>query len=60
MVTSVGVATEGSSVVKLEVVAVRALERVHRLPLTVVIDSEGVAMQANSSWKETPARAQEK
>jgi hypothetical protein len=60
VVTSVGVTIDGSSVVRLEVVAVRARERVHRLPFTVVIDSDGVAMQANGSLKETPTRAQGK
>jgi hypothetical protein len=47
-------------VVRIEVAAVRARERVHRRPLTVVIDSCGVAMQATGSMKETPARAQER
>jgi hypothetical protein len=45
-VTSVGVTTAGSCVVRLEVAAVRARERVHRLPFTFVVDSWGVAMQA--------------
>lgn len=31
--------------------AVRARERVHRRPLTVVIVSVGVAMQKTHSWK---------
>jgi len=44
-VTSVGVTTAGSSVVRLEVVAVRARDRVQRLPFTVVVDSWGAAMQ---------------
>jgi hypothetical protein len=39
---------------------VRARERVHRFPFTVVIDSCGVAMQTTGSWKETPAKAQER
>ena len=45
VVNSVGVTTDGSSVVTVDVAAVRARERVHRLPLTVVIDSCGEAMQ---------------
>jgi hypothetical protein len=48
-VTSVGATTAGSGVVKMEVAAVRARERVHRLPFTVVIDSCGDAMQATGS-----------
>jgi hypothetical protein len=55
----VGVTTAAScvEVVRMEeVAAVRARERVHRLPLTVVIDSCGEAMQATGSIKETPAR----
>jgi hypothetical protein len=58
VVTSVGVTTAGSAVVvvKMEVAAVRARERVHRRPFTVVIDSWGDAMQAMGSQKETPAR----
>jgi hypothetical protein len=57
VVTSVGVTTAGSAVVvvRIEVAAVRARERVHRRPLTVVIDSCGEAMQATGSKKETPA-----
>jgi hypothetical protein len=47
-------------VVRTEVAAVRARERVHRLPFTVVIDSCGEAMQATGSKRETPARAQSK
>lgn len=46
VVNSVGVTIDGSSVVEVEVAAVRARERVHRLPFTVVIDSCGEAMQA--------------
>jgi len=34
---------------ELNVAAVRALEKVHRLPLTVVVDSCGVAMQKTRS-----------
>tara|TARA_R110002003_G_scaffold53_4_gene4655 strand:+ start:2657 stop:3217 length:561 start_codon:yes stop_codon:yes gene_type:complete len=49
VVTSVGATTAGSGVVKMEVAAVRARERVHRLPFTVVIDSCGDAMQATGS-----------
>jgi hypothetical protein len=56
----VGVATGGSEVVRIEVAAVRARERVHRRPLTVVIDSCGEAMQATGSIKETPTRAQKR
>ena len=33
------------------VAAVRTRERVHRLPLTVVIDSDGVAIRATSHEK---------
>jgi hypothetical protein len=44
--------------VRIEVAAVRARERVHRRPLTVVIDSCGEAMQATGAMGETPARAQ--
>jgi hypothetical protein len=60
VVTSDGATTAGSDVVRIEVevAAVRARERVHRRPLTVVIDSCGEAMQATGSMKETPARAQ--
>jgi hypothetical protein len=59
VVVSVGVTTADSRVVVVrmeEVAAVRARERVHRLPLTVVIDSCGEAMQAIGSIKETLAR----
>ena len=59
VVTSVGVTTEGSSVTGAMVGAVRARERVHRLPLTVVIDSWGEAMQAIGQ-RAIPARAQKK
>jgi hypothetical protein len=58
---SVVVVTAGGScvvVVRIEVAAVRARERVHRRPLTVVIDSCGEAMQATGAMEETPARAQ--
>lgn len=47
-VNSVGVTTAGSAV-EVEVAAVRARERVHRLPLTVVVKSCGVAMQKTHS-----------
>jgi hypothetical protein len=54
----VGVTTAGSSVATMEGTEVRARERVHRFPFTVVvIDSCGVAMQTTGSWKETPTRA---
>jgi hypothetical protein len=46
VVTSVGETTAGSSAMVEVGAAVRARERVHRLPFTVVIDSCGVAMQA--------------
>lgn len=48
-VTSVGVTTAGSCEVTIEEARVRARERVHRFPLTVVIDSCGVAMQTTGS-----------
>jgi hypothetical protein len=51
VVTSVGVMIDGSSVVVEVVTAVRARERVHRLPFTVVIDSDGVAMRATAHRK---------
>ena len=60
VLASVGVTTAGSCVVRIEVAAVRARERVHRRPLTVVIDSCGEAMQATGSIKQTPARAQKR
>ena len=47
--SSVGVTWAGASEVKDEVTAVRARERVHRLPLTVVTESCGVAMQKPKS-----------
>jgi hypothetical protein len=50
-VTSVGVTTADSSVVVEVVAAVRAREREHRFPLTVVIDSCGVAMRAKAHRK---------
>jgi hypothetical protein len=50
VVRSVGAAAVGVATgVEVDVAAVRARERVHRLPLTVVIDSCGVAMQAAQS-----------
>ena len=52
--TSVGVTTAASDEVRIEVAAVRTRERVHRRPLTVVIDSCGEAMQSTGSMKETP------
>jgi hypothetical protein len=60
VVTSVGVTIAGSSVMKVEVAAVRARERVHRLPFTVVIDSCGEAMQATAYTEKRPTRAQER
>lgn len=45
--------------IEVEMTAVRARERVHRLPFTVVIDSCGVAIQATAQRRETPARAQD-
>jgi hypothetical protein len=48
-VNSLGVTTGGSEARVVDVAAVRARERVHRLPLTVVIDSWGVAMQKTES-----------
>jgi hypothetical protein len=62
VVTSDGATTAGSDVVRIEVevAAVRARERVHRRPLTVVIDSCGEAMQATGSIEETPTRAQKR
>jgi hypothetical protein len=50
-VTSVGVTTADSSVVVEVVAAVRAREREHRFPFTVVIDSCGVAMRAKALRK---------
>lgn len=44
-----------SWVVRTEVAAVRARERVHRRPLTVVIDSCGEAMQTTGSIRESLA-----
>lgn len=51
MAGSVGATTEIATGVGIEVdvAAVRARERVHRRPLTVVIDSCGEAMQAAQS-----------
>lgn len=50
VVDSMGAAAVGVAVgVEVGVVAVRAWERVHRLPFTVVIDSCGVAIQAAQS-----------
>lgn len=51
VVNSVGVRIDGSSVVRVEVAAVRARDRVHLLPLTVVIDSCGEAIQATAHRK---------
>lgn len=48
VVASVGVTTVGCSLTSEVVAAVRARERVHRLPLTVVIDSCGDAMQTTA------------
>jgi hypothetical protein len=48
-VISVGVTTTGAALVTIEGTKVRARERVHRLPFTVVIDSCGVAMQTTGS-----------
>lgn len=51
VVGSVGAATVDAAGVEIgvDVAAVRARDRVHRLPFTVVIDSCGVAMQAAQS-----------
>lgn len=50
MVDSVGAAAVGVATgVEVDWAAVRARERVHRLPFTVVIDSCGEAMQAARS-----------
>lgn len=50
VVDSMGAAAVGVAIeVEVGVAAVRARERVHRLPFTVVIDSCGVAMQAAQS-----------
>lgn len=40
-----------------DVAAVRALERVHRLPFTVVVKSCGVAIRKVHSWKKRPLEA---
>lgn len=60
VVTCGGSAAVVSWVVKTEVAAVLARERVHRRPLTVVIDSCGEAMQTTGSIKQTPGRAQKR
>jgi hypothetical protein len=51
VVTSVGVTTAVSAVVLEVVAAVRARERIHRLPFTVVTDSCGLAMRATAHRK---------
>jgi hypothetical protein len=51
-VGSVGATTVGAAAgveIEVDVAAVRARERVHRLPFTVVTDSCGEAMQAAQS-----------